>query len=538
MSSAKQGSAGASDGGAEQMQKIVSLCKRRGFVFQSSEIYGGLRSAYDYGPMGAELKRNLMNEWWRAMVHSREDIVGIDASIIMHPEVWRASGHLAGFSDPLVDCKVCGERFRADKAPKLAEGEDAPITLSDKGRAKAALARIVELGVTLERRKNVLHGAKAGGAGYVCPNCGSPYLSDERQFNLMFRTSLGPVDPIGDILREAREGIAAGEAEGALRSRVEAALASSSVYLRPETAQAMFVQFLNVVQSMSVKVPFGIAQMGKSFRNEVTVEHFIFRSCEFEQMELEYFVRPGEGPKYLEYWKEERSRWWQSIGLSAENLRLRPHADDELAHYSNGCFDVEYRFPWGWDELEGIASRTDYDLKAHTAGSGKKLLYFDTEATDPETGKQGWRYMPHVIEPAAGATRGVLAVLCDAYDEEPGDAQGKGARTVLRLHPRLAPYKAGVLPLVKKDGMPEAARAIAERFFAAGINAKYDEQHAIGRRYARHDEIGTPYCLTVDTQTLQDDTVTIRYRDDRRQDRIKVDDAVAVVREALRTGQR
>ena len=539
MSSAKQGKAGTGAPGSEQMQKIVSLCKRRGFVFQSSEIYGGLRSAYDYGPMGVELKRNLMNEWWRAMVHSREDIVGIDASIIMHPEVWRSSGHLAGFSDPLVDCKICGERFRADKAPKLAEGEDAPITLADKGRAKTALARVNELfGVTLERKKKVLYGAKAGAAGYVCPNCGSPYLSDERQFNLMFRTSLGPVDPIGDIIRQAREGIEAGEGEGALRKRVEAAIADSSVYLRPETAQAMFVQFLNVVQSQSMKVPFGIAQMGKSFRNEVTAEHFIFRSCEFEQMELEYFVKPGEGPSSLEYWKEERSRWWRSIGLKAENLRLREHADDELAHYSNGCFDVEYRFPWGWDELEGIASRTDFDLKAHTKGSGKKLVYFDTEATDPETGKKGWRYAPHVIEPAAGATRGVLAVLCDAYDEEPGDETGKGARTVLRLHPRLAPYKAAVLPLVKKDGMPEAGRTIAERFFAAGINAKYDAQHSIGKRYARHDEVGTPYCLTVDTQTLEDDTVTIRYRDDRRQERIKVDDAVSVVREALRTGQR
>jgi glycyl-tRNA synthetase len=316
---------------------------------------------------------------------------------------------------------------------------------------------------------------------------------------------------------------------------VETAISDSSVYLRPETAQAMFVQFLNVQQSMSAKIPFGIAQMGKSFRNEVTVEHFVFRSCEFEQMEMEYFVVPGEGPKWLEYWSEQRLNWWVSTGLKRENLRLRPHGPDELAHYSNGCFDVEYKFPWGWDELEGIASRTDYDLKAHTAGSGKKLLYFDPEATNPETGKPGWHYTPHVVEPAAGATRGVLALLCDAYGEEAADAEGKGERTVLRLHPRLAPYKVAILPLVKRDGMPEVGRRIAEQFFNSGINARYDEQHAIGKRYARHDEIGTPYCLTVDSQTAEDETVTIRYRDDRRQERIKVAEAVSVVQKALAT---
>lgn len=520
----------------ELMQKVVSLCKRRGFVFQSSEIYGGLRSAYDYGPMGAELKRNLMNEWWRFMVHSREDVVGIDASIIMHPEVWKSSGHLANFSDPLVDCRLCGERFRADKAPKAAEGADAPITLGDKGRAKTAQERAQQvLGVALQRDGTVLRGAKAGAAGYVCPNCGSPFLSDERRFNLMFRTSLGPVDPIGDIVGVVREALAKGAADKELRALVEGQLAASSVYLRPETAQAMFVQFLNVVQSTSIKVPFGIAQMGKSFRNEVTVEHFIFRSCEFEQMECEFFVPPGEGPKWLEYWKDQRMKWWRSLGLKADNLRFRQHDADELAHYSDGCFDIDYKFPWGWDELEGIASRTDYDLKAHAAGSGKKLSYFDQEAIDPATGKPGWHYVPHVVEPAAGATRGVLAVLCDAYAEEPGDAEGKGARTVLRLHPRLAPIKAAVLPLVKKDGMPEIARKIADQFFASGVNARYDEQHAIGRRYARHDEIGTPYCLTVDTQTLQDETVTIRQRDDRSQDRIKIQDAVDVVQKALRS---
>ncbi len=521
---------------AVSMSKLVSLCKRRGFVFQSSEIYGGLRSAYDFGPMGAELKRNLMNEWWRAMVHSREDIVGLDASIMMHPKVWRSSGHLSSFSDPLVDCFVCGERFRADKAPRATAGESAPMTFADKGRAKAALARLEQThaGESFARRGKVVDGAVAGDRGYLCPNCGSPFLSEERQFNLMFRTNMGPVDPIGRIIEAVRIGVAADADEAGIRAAVESTLGDSSVYLRPETAQAMFVQFPNVLQATSAKVPFGIAQMGKSFRNEVTVEHFIFRSVEFEQMEMEYFVPPGEGPKWLEYWKDQRMKWWQGIGLNAENLRFRKHGDDELAHYSDGCFDVDYQFPWGWDELEGIASRTDFDLKAHAAGSGKKLEYFDQEATNPETGKKGWRYVPHVVEPAAGATRGVLAVLCDAYDEEPGDADGKGARTVLRLHPRLAPIKAGVLPLVKKDGMPEVARKIVEEFMAAGINAKFDQQHSIGKRYARHDEVGTPFCLTVDGETAGDDTVTIRYRDDRRQERIKVAEAVAVVQEALK----
>ena len=518
----------------DRMQKIVSLCKRRGFVFQSSEIYGGLRSAYDYGPMGVELKRNLMDEWWKAMVHRREDIVGIDASIIMHPRVWQASGHLANFSDPLVDCKVCGDRFRADKAPRVEPGAAVTITLADKGRAKTALEKVQTWADGITRDGKTIVGAVGNDRGYACPNCGSPFLSDERQFNLMFRTSLGPVDPIGDVIGAVQRAVAEGASDKDVRQRVEASLAESSVYLRPETAQAMFVNFLNVQQAMGMKLPFGIAQMGKSFRNEVKVEKFIFRSCEFEQMEMEYFVQPGEGPKWLEYWKDRRMAWWQSLGIRPERLRLRPHGSDELAHYSDGCFDVEYDFPWGWDELEGIASRTDYDLGAHGRESGKKLTYFDPEATDPSTGKQGWHYLPHVIEPAAGATRGLLAVLCDAYAEEPADAEGKGARTVLRLHPRLAPIKAAILPLVKKDGMPEVARDIVQQFFAAGVNAKYDEQHAIGRRYARHDEVGTPYAITVDTQTLADKTVTLRHRDDRSQVRIPISTAVEVVVNALK----
>jgi glycyl-tRNA synthetase len=353
----------------------------------------------------------------------------------------------------------------------------------------------------------------------------------------MFQTSLGPVDPMAGVVAALRAGVEAGDDDKTLREAAEKVLEDSRVYLRPETAQGMFVQFLNIQQSMAAKVPFGIAQMGKSFRNEVTVEHFIFRSCEFEQMEMEYFVEPDKGAEALEYWKEARMKWWQSIGLSADKLRFREHGKQELAHYSDGCFDVEYAFPWGWDELEGIASRTNHDLSAHAEGSGKKLVYHDPEAIDPETGKKGWRYIPHVVEPAAGATRGVLAVLCDAYDEEPGDESGKGARTVLRLHPRLAPVKCAILPLVRKEGMPETARKVADEFFRQGVPAKLDMQHAIGRRYARHDEIGTPYCLTIDGQTAEDQTVTIRYRDDRRQDRIAISEAVDVVREALREGR-
>src|SRR6478609_4805339 len=455
----------------ELMQKIVSLCKRRGFVFQSSEIYGGLKSAYDYGPLGVELKRNLMSEWWTFMVTSREDVVGMESSIIMHPDVWRASGHVGNFKDPLVDCLVCQERFRADKAPKLQAGSQALVTLSDKGRAKLAEEKIKELlaagqatlaeGATLKRDGVSVVGLVAGDRGYACPNCGSPLLSAERTFNGMFTTSLGPVSPMQMVIEAVRQGVADGQGDEDLHRLAVEALAKTAVYLRPETAQGMFVQFLNVQQSQSQKVPFGIAQMGKSFRNEITVEHFIFRSCEFEQMEMEFFCPPGEGPKYLEYWKDQRIGWWKSIGLDEDKLSFRKHDDAELAHYSDGTFDVEYKFPWGWDELEGIASRTDYDLNAHMKGSGKKLMYTDPEANDPETGQKGWRYVPHVIEPAAGATRGMLAVMCESYVEEPGEEDGKATRSVLRLHPRLAPYKVGVLPLVKKEGMPEVARRIA-----------------------------------------------------------------------------
>ncbi len=464
------------------MQKISALCKRRGFIFQSSEIYGGLKSAYDYGPLGVELKRNIMQEWWRYMVHEREDVVGIDASIMMSPKVWEASGHVAGFSDPLVDCKLCKTRFRADKAPAVEPGSE--ITFRAQGKTQKAIAT----------------------RNYVCPECGSTELSEERAFNLMFKTSLGPVES-----------------------------SDSTVYLRPETAQAMFVNFLNVQQTYRLRVPFGIAQQGKSFRNEITVEHFIFRSCEFEQMEMEFFCEPEESDKWLEYWKDERLRWYTNLGCKPEMLRARPHEADELAHYAKACYDIEYQYPWGWDELEGIANRTDYDLRKHQEASGKKLTYFDPQKINPETGKPGLHYLPYVIEPAAGATRSVLMFLLDAYDEEPPSEGREEGRVVLRLNPRIAPIKCAVLPLVKKDeGLTDRARELVKTFWKSSVNAFYDDKDAIGRRYARQDEAGTPFCITVDGQTKEDDTVTIRYRDDMRQERIKSAEAVETVLRKLR----
>ena len=498
------------------MTKIVSLCKRRGFIFQSSEIYGGLKSCYDFGPLGTELKRNIANAWWRDMVHTREDIVGLDASIIMHPKVWETSGHLTSFSDPLVDCYNCKERFRGDKAPKK------------------------EIGSTCYYLKGGVKGGEkltgiVSSKGYVCPVCNCPALSDERQFNGMFRTNLGPVDPVHEFLKEA---YSKNLSQEEFRHQLDEAIQSTAVYLRPETAQGMFVQFLNIQQSMSMKIPFGIAQMGKSFRNEIITEHFIFRSCEFEQMEMEYFIEPGTQDQWLDYWKTKRLSWYQHFSNNPDSFRLRCHEKDELAHYSDACYDIEYQYPWGWDELEGIASRTDYDLKKHAAATGTKLSFFDQQKTDPVTGKTGWRYTPYVIEPAAGLTRSVLAFLLDAHREETtADAKGnEKTRTVLKLHPRLAPVKAAVLPLVKKEGQPEKARKIVTKLLDEGINVSYDEQQSIGKRYAKHDEIGTPLCLTVDGQSLADDSVTVRSRDTSEQIRISIDQAIEQVRSQLKNG--
>ena len=499
--------------GIDLMAKIVSLCKRRGFVFQSSEIYGGLKSSYDYGPLGTELKRNIAQEWWRNMVYERANIVGLDASVLMHTDVWRASGHLTSFSDPLVDCLNCKERFRADKAPAMEPGT--PVEYRIGGKPAGGLKYSV-----------------VGERGYVCIRCGSPELSGERDFRCMFRTTMGPVDPLGDFVDEVWGGNLSKED---FRKKLAEYSEQSAAYLRPETAQAMFVQFLNVQQTSSAKVPFGIAQQGKSFRNEIVVEHFIFRSCEFEQMEMEFFCEPGTQKEWLDYWKEERLNWHRKYAIHPEKYRLRRHEPDELAHYSDDCYDIEYEYPWGWDELEGVASRTDYDLKKHAEASGAKLSYFDPDKVDPVTGKRGWRYIPYVIEPAAGLTRTLLCCLLDAYTEEVSkDARGRDkVRVVLRLHPRLAPYKAAILPLVKKDGQPELAQEIVRKFQKAGISVSYDENQSVGKRYARHDEIGTPYCLTVDHGSLSDRQVTIRDRDTTIQQRIPVDRALEVVRERL-----
>jgi glycyl-tRNA synthetase len=444
--------AGTAGGDVVTMDKIVALCKRRGFVFPSSEIYGGVGSTYDYGHYGVLLKNNVKNAWWRAMLQEREDIVAIDSAILQHPKVWEASGHLAGFTDPLVDCRTCEKRFRADHLGELACG-----------------------------RKPSKHPGETD-------ECS---LTDARDFNLMFETTIGPVKESG-----------------------------ATAYLRPETAQGIFINFKNVLQFSRKKPPFGIAQVGKSFRNEITPGNFIFRTREFEQMEMEFFVPPQEARQWFEHWLAERERWYVELGLRPDHLRMRPHEQDELSHYSTATSDVEYLFPIGWSELEGIANRGNFDLTQHAEHAGEKLEYFDQAS--------GERYVPHVIEPAAGADRAALAFLVDAYDEEvvPGAAAEGGAaeetRTVLRLHPKLAPVKVAVLPLVRKDGQPELAREAYEAL-RGRVQAEYDEGGSIGKRYRRQDEIGTPWCVTIDHQSVQDRTVTVRERDSLAQERLPID---------------
>lgn len=495
------------------MNKIVSLCKRRGFVFQSSEIYGGLKSSYDYGPLGTELKKNLANMWWRNMVYERDDIYGIDASIVMHSDVWKASGHLKNFTDPLVDCFNCRARFRPDKVPHIEPGSK------------------VEYKSQKEKKKTIT--SQVGSCGYVCPECSSTELSEPRLFRGMFQTVLGSIDPMQEFVEKNYDKNLSKEE---FLTELQKTVANSSVYLRPETAQAMFVQFANVLQTTSAKVPFGIAQLGKSFRNEIVVEHFIFRSCEFEQMEMEFFCEPGSHEKWLDYWKEERLNWYKKFVNDPESFRLRQHDEDERAHYSNDCYDVEYKFPWGWDELEGVASRTDYDLKKHAEASRTKLSYFDPNKTDPATGKKGWRYTPYVIEPAAGLTRLLLAVLCDAYTEDvQTDAKGQEkTRVFLKLSHEIAPIKVAVFPLLRKEGQPEKAREIAAAFRKKGIHVSYDDVSSIGKRYAKHDEVGTPWCLTVDGDTMEKGVVTLRDRDTTKQESLSIEEALSYVEKKLK----
>ena len=430
------------------MEKIVALCKRRGFIFQSSEIYGGLASTYDYGHYGVLLKSNVKAEWWRAVVQERDDVVALDAAILMHPRTWEASGHLEGFTDPLVQCLgSCKRRWREDHLRDAAEAD----------------------------------GSSTGGE-LRCPECGGD-LSEPRNFNLMFETHMGPVQDEG-----------------------------SRVYLRPETAQGIFVNFKNVLQFSRKRPPFGIAQVGKSFRNEITPQNFIFRTREFEQMEIEFFVPPDEAERWHRHWLEQRMSWYTQLGIRPDLLRLRAHDADELSHYSSATSDIEYEFPMGWSELEGIANRGDFDLTQHAKFSREKLEYVDSAT--------GERYVPHVIEPSAGADRATLAFMVDAYDEE--QVEGR-ERVVLRLHPRLAPVKVAVLPLVNKDGQPEIAREIYQDL-RRRMPAEHDTGGSIGKRYRRQDEIGTPWGVTVDHRTVEDRTVTLRDRDSLEQARIAIED--------------
>jgi glycyl-tRNA synthetase len=425
------------------MDKLVSLAKRRGFVFQSSEIYGGLGSVWDYGPLGVELKKNVKDRWWRAMVHARDDIEGLDAAILMHPRVWEASGHVAGFTDPLVDCKTCKARFRADK---------------------------------LDDARCPQKPSKKPGEHTACE------LTEPRLFNLMFKTFMGPVEE-----------------------------QAATIYLRPETAQGIYVNYQNVLNASRQKVPFGIAQIGKAFRNEITPGNFIFRTREFEQMEMQFFVKPGTDMEWFERWREWRMAWHHAIGLNPAKLRWHAHGPGELAHYAKAAYDIEYEFPFGWNEIEGIHNRSDFDLGRHQEYSGKRLDYFDQPNNE--------RFLPYIVETSAGADRVTLTVMADAYREE--EVEGE-TRVVLGFDPRVAPIKVGVFPLMKKDGLPEVAdevyRTVRRRF-----NAFYDDSGAIGRRYRRMDEAGTPYCVTVDQETLAGRTVTVRDRDAMTQERVSID---------------
>lgn len=497
-----------------KMEKLVSLCKRRGFIFQSSEIYGGINGFWDYGPLGVELKKNIKDAWWYDTVRAPTpgidnnllDIVGLDSSIIMNPKVWVASGHVGGFSDPMVDCKETKSRYRADHlvcAEIIAMQKGQQISLG----WMTVLEGDDSLSIWTKKAEKLLK--KKGGGDLVVPSALIPYiecapqlqkemigpdtetpgtLTEPRQFNLMFKTNVGALED-----------------------------ATAVAYLRPETAQGIFANFRNVLDTSRVKIPFGIAQIGKAFRNEVTPRNYIFRSREFEQMEIEFFVPPKDAAAWYEFWRQHRYQWWQSIGISSDNLRLREQTKEELAHYAKegaGSSDIEYRFPFtdpGFGELEGIAHRTDYDLRQHSQHSGQdeRFKYFDQEKNE--------KYFPHVIEPSAGADRGALALLCEAYTDDPNRPSG----VVMKFHPRMAPIKAGIFPLVDKDGMPEIARNLYVNL-RKKWNVQLDVKQTIGKRYARMDEAGTPFCFTIDTQTLSDQTVTVRHRDSLQQERIAI----------------
>ena len=432
------------------IEKIVSLCKRRGFIFQSSDIYGGFSAVYDYGPLGIELKNNISQLWWKEMTQAHENIVGLDSGILMHPKIWEASGHVGAFNDPLVDCKQCKARYRADEF-----AEDF---------------------------------SSLNWADTQCPKCGTTgNLTEPRQFNLMFKTHIGPVEETG-----------------------------TEAFLRPETAQGIYVNYQLVQGAMRMKVPFGIAQIGKAFRNEITARNFIFRTREFEQMEMQYFVKPGTDDDFMQEWKEKRFQFYLDVlGITDSKLRFQEHGEDELAHYAKEAWDIEYEFPFGWSEIEGVHNRTDFDLARHEEFSGKNLSYFDQPNNE--------RFLPYIIETSAGLNRMLLTVLTDAYWE---DEENK--RVVMKLHPRLAPVKAVVCPLVKKDGLPEKAREIMD-MLKPHFKVIYDQQGSIGKRYYRQDEAGTPFGITVDHQSTEDNTITLRHRDTQQQDRVSVDQLLSAI---------
>jgi glycyl-tRNA synthetase len=474
----------------DSLDKIVSLSKSRGFIFQSSEIYGGLGAVYDYGPLGVELKRNIQSAWWKAMTQAHDNIVGIDAAIFMHPRVWEASGHVEGFNDPMIDDKQSKKRYRADMLIeqhifKLREkgddekADDLQQKLDTTGTRKGLCEDLYEIIMAEEIRS---------------PDSGAFDWTEVRQFNLMFKTHYGSI---------AKDD-------------------NDVIYLRPETAQGIFVNYKNVLDTARVQVPFGIAQIGKAFRNEVVARQFVFRMREFEQMEMQYFVEPGTDAGEYDKWLNTRMEWHKSMGIRAENLRVSPHPEDKLAHYARAAADIQYKYPIGWQEVEGIHNRSDFDLSQHQEYSGKKMEYFDQ--------KEQKRYIPYVIETSVGLDRTTLMILCDAYREEEVDGD---SRTVLKLHPKLAPTKVGIFPLIKKDPLQNLARKI-EGELKEEFTVLYDESGSIGKRYRRQDEAGTPFCVTVDFDGLDDDTVTIRYRDDMKQDRVSVDKIADVIRDGIK----
>ncbi|MBI5020326.1 MAG: glycine--tRNA ligase [Ignavibacteriales bacterium] len=481
---------------AQLMEKLVSLCKRRGFIFQSSEIYGGLNGAWDYGPLGVELLRNIKDEWWKSMTY-RDNVEGLDAAILMHPRVWEASGHVENFTDPMVDCKQCKSRYRLDilfeeislKKQKDVLREIDPQKYQGQQKDEFIIEEFKKLSETTP--SSVL-------SALSCPNCGNKgTFTDARKFNLMFKTFVGPVEDSGAV-----------------------------VYLRPETAQGIFVNFLNVQSASRQKLPFGIAQIGKAFRNEINTKNFLFRTREFEQMEMQFFVKPGTDDKYFEYWRAERMQWFIDLGMKKEKLQWHQHPPDKLAHYAKDAYDIEYLFPFGWGEIEGIHNRTNFDLSRHEEFSGKTMKYFDEETKE--------KFTPFIIETSAGASRSLMAFLVNAYQEEEApSAEGQmETRVVLKFHHKLSPVKAAIFPLVNRDGMPEISKKI-EADLRPHLRVFYDDSGAVGRRYRRQDEIGTPFCVTVDSETLQNQTVTVRERDSMLQERVAIDQLLNYLKNKL-----